>query len=383
MQLLKLVAEQIRIGARLPFNVRDAEGGLLLACGQIVVSAAQLAALLARGMYADVAELRALQAGNKVPTEPPPLATRWAQAVWSVDAMLKTLPDALHFKSSCEQAASEVIALALQDADLALYQAVRQEGLQLRLYGLTHALYVATLCLMVARRLEWVEERQRSVVKAALTMNVSIIELQGVYAMSGGRLTTSQRELLRQHPEESCKRLRAAGIADEEWLQAVAQHHEQVSGRGYPKGVRDVGEMAQLLRLVDVFLAKISSRVNRPALEIKTAVRQVYEQNPGSPMAASLIKEFGMYPPGELLRLANGDLAVVIRRGATLQCPLVMVLADKLGQLKPQLIRCDTAQREYAVLGVEADKRWMDRMPSERLYGLYGMHGLDSLNPSH
>ncbi len=382
MQLLKLVAEQIRIGARLPFNVRDGEGGLLLACGQIVISAAQLAALLARGMYADVAELRALQAGEKVPAEPPPLATRWAQAVWAVDAMLKLLPDARSFMASCDETAGEVMALAVQDGDVALYQTVRQEGLQLRLYGLTHSLYVATLCLMVARRLAWSEDRQRRVVKAALTMNASIIELQGACAM-GGRLTQSQREQMQQHPAESFKRLRMAGIDDEEWLQAVAQHHEQPGGKGYPKGVRDVCEMAQLLRLVDVFLAKISSRVGRPALEIKTAARQVYEQSPGSAMAASLIKEFGMYPPGELLRLANGDLAVVIRRGATLQCPLVMALADGRGQLKSQLIRYDTAQREYAVVGVEADKSWMARVPSERLYGLYGMHGLDSLNPTH
>ena len=383
MQLLKLVAEQIRIGARLPFNVRDGEGGLLLACGQIVISAAQLAALLARGMYADVAELQALRTGEKVAAVPPPLSTRWAQVVWSVDAMLKLLPDAPRFRAGCEETANEVIALALQDGDLALYQTVRQEGLQLRLYGLTHALYVATLCLMVARRLLWSEERQRKAVKAALTMNVSIIELQGLYAMSGGRLTQSQRELIRLHPEEATRRLRAAGIDDEEWLQAVAQHHEQPGGRGYPKGLREMGEMAQLLRLVDVFLAKISSRIGRPAMEIKTAARQVYEQAPGSAMAASLIKEFGMYPPGELLRLANGDLAVVVRRGASLQCPLVMALADGQGQLKPQLIRYDTAQREYAVVGVEADKRWMARVPSERLYGLYGLHGLDQLNPSH
>lgn len=382
MQLLKLVAEQIRIGACLPFNVRNGEGGLLLACGQIVLNEAQLAALLARGMYADVEELRALKAGGSVPAEPPPLAARWAQAVWAVDAMLKSMPDAGRFMASCDETASEVITLAVHDGDVALYQAVRQEGLQLRLYGLTHSLYVATLSLLVARRLAWSEERQRRVVKAALTMNASIVELQGVYA-TGGRLTQSQREQMQQHPEESYKRLRMAGVEDVEWLEAVLQHHEQPGGKGYPKGVRDVGEMAQLLRLVDVFLAKISSRVNRPAMEIKAAARQVYEQAPGSAMAASLIKEFGMYPPGELLRLANGDLAVVVRRGATLQCPLVMALADGRGQLKAQPIRYDTAQREYAVVGVEADKTWMARVPSERLYGLYGMHGLDSLNPTH
>ncbi|MCV2367835.1 HD-GYP domain-containing protein [Roseateles oligotrophus] len=383
MQLLKLVAEQIQIGAPLPFNVRDASGGLLLACGQIVISPAQLASLLTRGMYADAEELRALKAGSRVAAEPPPLAARWSQAVWSIDAMLKTMPDALRFMGSCDEAASEVIALALQDGDLAIYHAVRQENLQLRQYGLTHSLYVATLCLMVSRRLGWPEERQRKAVKAALTMNASIIELQGVYAISGVRLTQSQRELMRQHPEDAYRRLRAAGIQDEEWLQAVAQHHEQVGGKGYPKGQREVVELAQLLRLADVFLAKISARVNRPALDIKTAVRQVYEQAPGNAMVASLVKEFGMYPPGELLRLANGDLAVVIRRGASLQCPLVMALANAKGQINANPVRLDTSKREYAVVAVESDKSMLARMPSERLYGLYGMHGLDSLNPTH
>ncbi|MEJ6005661.1 HD domain-containing phosphohydrolase [Paucibacter sp. AS339] len=383
MQLLKLVAEQIQIGARLPFNVRNFEGGLLLARGQIVLSAAQLTALLERGMYADQEELLALEAGQSAPAEPPPLATRWSQAVWSVDSMLKKLTDGEHFISSCEEVSHDVIALAQEDGDLALYQVVRQEQQQLKLYGLSHALHVATLCWMIARRLGWTEARQRIAVKASLTMNASIIDLQGTFAISGQRPVAAQRELLRDHPEEAVRRLRQAGIDDEEWLMGVAQHHEQAGGKGYPKGLREVEEMAQLLRLVDVFLAKISPRLNRPALEIKTAARQVYEQGPSNPMVASLIKEFGMYPPGELVRLANGDLAVVVRRGATLHSPVVMALADGQGRLKPNFCSYDTAKPEYKVMSVEADKRRIIGIPSERFYGLYGMHGRDVLNPTH
>jgi len=383
MQLLKLVAEQIQIGAHLPFHVRNSEGGLLLARGQMVLSATQLNALLERGMYADQEELLALEAGHTPPPEPPPLTTRWSQAVWSLDTLLKKLAEGEHFIGSCEDVSSEVIALASEDGDLALYQAVRQEQQQLRLYGVSHSLHVATLCWMVARRLAWSEERQRIAVKAALTMNASIIELQGAFAVSGLRPGAAQREQLRDHPEEAVKRLRRAGIQDEEWLMAVAQHHEQVGGKGYPRGVSEVEEMAQLLRLVDVFLAKISPRINRPALEIKSAARQVYEQGPGNPMVASLIKEFGMYPPGELVRLANGDLAVVVRRGASLTSPIVMALADGMGRLKPNFISYDTAKPEYKVIGVEADKHRLIGVPSERFYGLYGLHGRDHLNPTH
>ena len=383
MQLLKLVAEQVQVAVPLPFNVRDASGGLLLACGQKLHSQGQLLSLLERGMYADVQELRALQAGQEIPTEAPSLASRWQQAVWSLDVMLKTLSDAEHFLSSCDEVTTELITLARQDGDVALYQSVRQENQQLRLYGLTHSLHVATLCLMVAQRLGWPEERQRCAVKAALTMNASIIELQGRYAMAGGRLTESQREQIRRHPEDATKRLRAAGTADEEWLIAVAQHHEQPGGRGYPRGLTEVEELARLLRLVDVFMAKISARINRPAMDIKLAARQTYEGAPGDAMVAALIKEFGMYPPGELLRLASGELAVVVRRGASLQCPVVMTLVDAQGKACSEPMCRDTSRPEHAVAAVVPDKSLLARLPSERLYGLYGLHGLDALNPLH
>jgi len=383
MRLLKLVAEQIQVGAPLPFNVRDAAGGLLLACGQKVYSQTQLLALLERGVFADVQELQALQAGQAVPAEPPSLASRWQQAVWSLDLMLKSLGDSEQFLANCDEVTTELITLARQDGDVALYQSVRQENQQLRLYGLTHSLHVATLCLMVAQRLGWAESRQRSAVKAALTMNASIIELQGRYAMAGGRLTESQREQIRRHPEDATKRLRAAGTADEEWLVAVAQHHEQAGGRGYPRGLTEVEELARLLRLVDVFMAKISARTNRPAMDIKLAARQTYEAAPGDAMVAALIKEFGMYPPGELLRLASGELAVVVRRGASLQCPVVMTLVDAQGKACAVPMRRDTSRPEHAVAAVVPDKSLLARVPSERLYGLYGLHGLDTLNPLH
>jgi HD-GYP domain-containing protein (c-di-GMP phosphodiesterase class II) len=79
-------------------------------------------------------------------------------------------------------------------------------------------------------------------------MNLSIVELQGQLAIRGGRLNRVQTDLIRAHPAASADLLRRAGVADPVWLEAVEQHHEEVGGGGYPKGVAEPSEVAQMLR---------------------------------------------------------------------------------------------------------------------------------------
>ena len=50
----------LKPGEPLPFNVRDEHGQLLLAAGQLIATEAQQQALLERGIYADVEEIKAV-----------------------------------------------------------------------------------------------------------------------------------------------------------------------------------------------------------------------------------------------------------------------------------------------------------------------------------
>ncbi len=369
MQLLKLVSKQVAIGAPLPFNVRDEAGGLLLACGQILRSEMQLELLLARGMYADVEEIKALAAGRQVVASPPTVFARWNRLTWSLELLLKSVTVEAGFLTACDEFLDELMALVDKDADIAIYQAIRQEGHHFRTYGLTHTIHVAALVQLLGQRLGWPQAQVRSLVQAALTMNLSIIDLQGRYAVHG-RLTQEQRDELRRHPDEAVAALRAAGVSDEFWLEAVGQHHEHVDGKGYPLGLSEVAESAKLLRLADVFLAKLSRRESRPALDAKEAQRQAYAELPGSPLVVALIKEYGIYPPGELVCLASGEKGVVIRRGSTMQTPLVATLTDKKGLPAINTMKRDCSQREYAISAVEVDKSLASRVPMERCYGL-------------
>jgi hypothetical protein len=70
---------------------------------------------------------------------------------------------------------------------------------------------------------------------------------------------------------------------------------------------------------------------------------------PGHPMVAAIVKEFGLYPPGCFVELASGETGMVVKRGHAVNNPIVAVMANARGQPYPEPIRRDTSYPAYAV----------------------------------
>lgn len=377
MQLLKLVQSKVQVGVPLPWNVRNSDGNLLLARGHVIQNEQQLETLLDRGAYVDAEEVRALAraaaaggSGLAVSKHPPSLFELWDQTVLRLEVLLKSAGQDSAFADNVHALAIDIAALVERDADIGIYTTVRQEKNKLFYYGYAHSVHTALLGALMARRMAWSQERTVTLIQAALTMNVSIVELQGRMAAQDTLVLDKQRAQIAQHPAAAVAALKAAGVTNEEWLTAVAEHHERPDGSGYPRKITATSPVAQALRLADVFLAKITPRVLRPALSTQEAARQLFKEDKGSPMAMAIIKEFGIYPPGDYVRLKSGESAVVVRRSANANAPLVASVTDAAGLPIVSTVRRDTADPAYAITGTVADKSMLARMPPERLYGL-------------
>jgi HD-GYP domain-containing protein (c-di-GMP phosphodiesterase class II) len=371
MPQLDEVASEISVGRPLPFDILNAQGQLLLARGQIVATAAQLVLLIERGAtveQAEVERLRAVKAAH--PERPVTLFDLWAQAVTRLEQLLAGIAGEPGFPARLERFAADFVALVRRDPDIAIYLTVRQDPKRLQRYGLAHALHTALVAELAAARLAWPETERLRFVKAALTMNLSIVELQGRLAASELRLTEAQRAELRAHPQQAADALRAAGIADEPWLQAVREHHERRGGSGYPAALAEPAPLAVALRLADVFMAKISPRAARDALTVQEAARQMFLEADGSPVAAAVVKEYGIYPPGDFVQLASGERAVVVRRGADARTPMVAAITSCSGAPIVDTVPRDTREKAHAIVGAAAERKLIVRVPPERLYGL-------------
>lgn len=365
---IQQVGGHIKPGAALPFGVRDAEGKLLLAKGQMVPNDQMRDALLNRGVFVDLDELRDPSArGNDSGTGGEDFFARWEALQTRLSVLLRAPQETL-FLPRVKECAAQVIGWSERFTDQLIFVVVQHDHTRHEVYGLVHLQHAAAVVAVLSRRLGWTPERQKSAVGAALTMNLAIIDLQGRLASRGGKLLPPQRAAINRHPDEAVAWLRNAGLDDAEWLAAVAQHHEQPGGGGYPQGLPEPGEMAQLLRLADIFLAKLASRGGRPGLPAPQAAKSLYTGSNGHPLAALLVKEFGMFPPGTLVKLASGETAVAVRRGAAGNTPIVSAVMNRHGDPLGAPVRRDTSLAEHAITGLAAAQSLRVKLSPHQLY---------------
>ena len=365
---LAAVKHRLAVGKPLPFNVRNADHTLLLARGQVVDTFDQMEALFTRGALVDLAELRGPQEQIK---EAPPeqLPQLWGQCM---DRIGRALQACSHegFAQALDDVSAPVQALIERDSDLAIFQVLRQDGSQHTQYGINHSVHTAITAFLVAQRLGWDDASVQKVFKVALTMNVSMLELQGQLAEQSTPVTSEQREAILSHPQRSVEMLQLAGITDTDWLSGVADHHVAPDGSGYPAGRREVNDFAALVRRADIYTAKLSPRTTRSAMAADRAGRAMFMYDPGNSMTAALVKEFGVYPPGCFVKLVSGETAVVVKRGTSVVTPFVAALTTPSGTPLVEPEPRDTSKREYAIAGVVGEGAVPVRVAPEKLVTL-------------
>jgi len=369
---LAAVKDRIVLGQALPFSVRDNSRVLLLARGQIIQDADHLADLFRRGAVVDASEL---VASVKQRQEDPALRMARLPSDWSrtqQDVRQALLAEPSQLAAAVNNATGLLLELIDCAPEVALSQIVRQPESMAGHYGVSHSIHAATACLSAARYLGWDPSSQRRAFQAALTMNLGMLDLQARLSSQVSPLTGQQRDQIQNHPLRSVEMLSAAGVTDSDWLQAVLQHHELPDGSGYPHGITDIAELAEMLRFADVYTARLSARATREAMSALQAGRELHQMADASPLASALIKAFGIFPPGTLVKLASGEMGLVVKNGEKAHQPLVSVLTNANGEPRMTPATRDTALDTHRVTSILPMASFPVRLSDERIASLIG-----------
>jgi hypothetical protein len=84
---------------------------------------------------------------------------------------------------------------------------------------------------------------------------------------------------------------------------------------------------------------------------------------------ALLIKQLGIYPPGTLVKLANGEIAIVVRRGQTAKTPQTRGLQDRRGVKYSEPTHRDTSDEQFAIVDAVAEEGLVFNIDPARLFG--------------
>lgn len=365
----KLSLRDLEMGEPLAWDVFDDSGVLLLRKGYVVESERQMHGLVDRGLFI-IAD-----GGNAAPAAPAAAVEARFDPFWLWDNILSKLVRVLRDIETQELVEDKLAGTALlvcmltdKNPDAALGAILLKDTER---YAYVHALHVAVLAAIISRRLGWGDGERRDLVCAALSMNAAMTALQTALAEQSTPLSEVQRRAVESHPRRGRELLQRMGIDNPRWLQAVELHHRKQNLAAGALDRADAATMAELLRTLDVFCAKISPRAYRRALLPPVAARELFvrERDLDSPFLAPLIKEVGLYMPGTFIKLGNGDLALVVRRGASVDAPRVVALARGDGSPYLDVIRRDTARPEFVVAGAIPKERIRHHLNLARIWG--------------
>lgn len=369
MKLLRLYAHEIRLHHPLPWGVRNEPGQLLLNKGFVPTETSQVEALLERGVYVDADEYERenrRQMEDQASVFDP--FSLWAGIQRRVGALLRNCTDA-GFAGHVQHIGRDIVGAIGHSVDVGKFEMVHNESPN---YAVTHSLQAACVAALVAERLGWSAADRATVINAALTMNVAMIELQNELAQQTTPLSAQQRQQIAEHPRRGRELLERAGVTDQDWLRAVEFHHVTEGGKPLPQDLGQAGELACLIHYVDVYLAKLSSRASRSALPPNAAAREMFVGAGGAQniYAAAIVKEMGIYPPGCFVKLVNGETAVVVRSGEAANSPRVCSLVSADGRVYVDPIPRDTAKAEFKVTQAVARNNVLVRLNRPGLYGI-------------
>ncbi len=363
----------IELGVPLPYSVYDRSGVLLLKAGFAVNLQRHLDILLGNGAFVEqdeLARVRAAAAATAAGMRPSgygtlPRTKLEEQNTYELIEIVKLRLQRLFQHYKLGQGKDEFLP-RIEDLGITVQEACTHDTdavlaclhLDYEMpYEVVHHLQAAILCELMGKKIGVGEDARLTLVKAALTHDIGLIDLQDTLDRQTAPLTPGQRARIDAHPRDSADILRRLGVTDPVWLDAVLHHHERIDGSGYPDGLADevIRMPVRVLAVADIYSAMIRDRPYRKAMVSRAAMRELMlEQGDKADqrLIQVMIKEVGVFPPGAIVRLANGEIGVVKERQENSAYPVVYAFVKPGGMPMLTPVRRETVRAEFNVSGI-------------------------------
>ena len=384
--LVPLTIDTIPIGRPLQFALRSESGDLLANRGYVVTSRQELERMVGRGrsLCVDIAESAAVHrayiqklnqkitnndslyeiketklTADDLKEQPPAMRNGfpdWMEYQVRLHNLLK-MPDQSDFIVRIEKIHQDLKEFLNRSADAALAALVYLSAEEMERYSAMHAMLTWAVCMMTARHdFKWSAEKIDALGKAALTMNISMTDLQDRLARQQLPLDKEQELIVLTHPARSRALLEKLGVKDTLWLEAVQYHRDHTPGPMSSKG--EGQQLGRLIQRADVFGARMAPRLHRQSLTVTAAMQASYLDEARQPdeAGAAIVKTLGIYAPGSFVQLVGGEVAIVTRRvlsrpGVMGKEPRVAVVINKDGMAVNTLLDRDTSQSAFKITG--------------------------------
>jgi putative nucleotidyltransferase with HDIG domain len=185
-------------------------------------------------------------------------------------------------------------------------------------YTFTHMVNVSILTMGQGRGLGIEGAALRQLGLAALLHDIGKVRTPPEILNKPDKLTDREFEILKRHTVDGAQILRTTPEVPSLAPVVAFEHHLRADGTGYPHSVSRpaLNVATTLCGIADVYDAMRSQRVYQEAFPTDR-ILTVLQRNDGKQFDQNLVRRFvqlvGIYPAGNLVRLDNGETAVVTK----------------------------------------------------------------------
>jgi HD-GYP domain-containing protein (c-di-GMP phosphodiesterase class II) len=198
-----------------------------------------------------------------------------------------------------------------------------------------HALNVMTLSMVLGKHVGLTERELSDLALGALAHDSGKTQVPVAILQSSTR-KKFEEDFYRQHVQFSLQFAAESGAFTPEALAVIADHHECADGTGWPKGKKETSRAARVLALVNRYDRLCTPEApGREALMPSEALATLFRSLAGKydkALLSSMIKLLGVYPPGTVVQLSDGTLALVVSPGATSLQPRVLIYSPEVAR---------------------------------------------------
>ncbi len=207
-----------------------------------------------------------------------------------------------------------------------------------------HCLNVSILSIGFARYLGCDESELENIGMGALLHDIGQLRVDDKLLHKEGKLNHNQMAEMCRHPKYSLDLLQGKKELTDSCIDIAVNHHERLGGQGYPRGLTGdkLSRNVRLVSIVDVFESLTSPQVFRKSLSVVEAYK-ILMNGRNSHFDEKLVIQFiqwrGIYPPGSIVEMHNGEVGIVIKANSELKLkPKVILVLDEYKQPRKEKV---------------------------------------------
>lgn len=203
------------------------------------------------------------------------------------------------------------------------------------LYTSQHSMNVCILAITLGRQIKLNVEQLNIAGLCGMMHDMGKMRIPLEVLNKPGKLDPQELEIMQSHAEIGWKLLQSSTEMSREAIEAAYSHHEHLDGTGYPRGLTadKIGLYTRIVSIVDMYDAITSDRIyqkGRTHIDAISIMTKLGNSHLDADLTFKFIECLGIYPPGSIVEMSNGEVAIVVEANQTTRLkPKIIILLDE------------------------------------------------------